>query len=90
MISVGEGNDTEVYESAAAFLFTVFSKCDRVGQKEAKTLRQMFGPFPASEATKACSIVHTIMSWVPEDDHHLLLPQSKSQDDSGNLLLDTA
>ncbi|OWF45882.1 Activating signal cointegrator 1 complex subunit 3 [Mizuhopecten yessoensis] len=66
---VGQEASLETVEGAAAFLFGLFKTAtmDTVSSKEANKLRNIFGPFPASAASKACAIVRKIVSWMPED-----------------------
>lgn len=47
-------------------MFEVFKNVQSVGQAEASSLRNTFGPYPASHATKACQTVNKIVSWLPE------------------------
>ncbi|KAH9490921.1 activating signal cointegrator 1 complex subunit [Bulinus truncatus] len=62
---VGSEESSETVECAAAFLFDIFKSVENVGQKEAYQLRCTFGPFPASDATKACQLVKKIIGWLP-------------------------
>ena len=48
-------------------MFQTFKSSDKVGTKETNNLRGVFGPFPASVATKTCAIVNRITSWLPDD-----------------------
>lgn len=78
---VGQEASLETVEGAAAFLFSLF-KCatmDTVSSKEATKLRNIFGPFPATAASKACSIVRRIVSWMPEDAELLLDNQMREE-----------
>ena len=54
-------------EGAAAYLFDIFKFSPYVGSQETTKIRNIFGPFPASVATKACEVVQKIVSWLPED-----------------------
>lgn len=78
---VGESADIDVVESAAVYLFSVFKLVDKVGQKETSSLKSVFGPFPATVATKACSLVHKITSSLPEDVTELLGNQEREEAD---------
>ncbi|KAH9490920.1 activating signal cointegrator 1 complex subunit [Bulinus truncatus] len=62
---VGSEESSETVECAAAFLFDIFKSVENFGQKEAYQLRCTFGPFPASDATKACQLVKKIIGWLP-------------------------
>ncbi|ESO93256.1 hypothetical protein LOTGIDRAFT_189896 [Lottia gigantea] len=59
--------DGETVEAAAAFLFELFKTSEVVGQRETTKLRNTFGPFPASAATKTCSIVKRLSGWLPDE-----------------------
>ncbi|CAL1548675.1 unnamed protein product [Lymnaea stagnalis] len=63
---VGSEESSETVECGAAFLFDVFKSVENVGQREATQLRSTFGPYPATAATKACSLVKKIVGWLPE------------------------
>ncbi|XP_071112657.1 activating signal cointegrator 1 complex subunit 3-like [Haliotis cracherodii] len=72
---VGGEASSDIVEGAAAYLFEIFKFAESVGQRETTTLRSIFGPFPATAATKACELVSRIVSWLPgdvllEDDFH--------------------
>ncbi|KAL5010843.1 hypothetical protein ScPMuIL_013148 [Solemya velum] len=64
---VGQDASTETVESSAAYIFDVFKSADKVSHKETMSLKSIFGPFPATEATNACAIVNHIASWLPEE-----------------------
>ena len=59
-------SSADTVESAAAYLFDIFKATLNVGQSEARSLKNTFGPYPASHATKACQTVNKIVSWLPE------------------------
>ena len=59
-------SSADTVESAAAYLFDIFKATQSVGQSEARSLKNTFGPYPASHATKACQAVNKIVSWLPE------------------------
>ena len=59
-------SSADIVESAAAYLFDIFKSTQCVGQAEARNLRNTFGPYPASHATKACQLVNKIVSWLPD------------------------
>ena len=66
-------------EGAAAFLFDVFKAVEIVGSKEAVKLRNIFGPYPASAATKACNIVAKITLTLPDESTLLLSNQDRQE-----------
>lgn len=63
---VGQEASIETVESAAYFLFQVFLGVEMVGHAETIKLRSIFGPFPASSASRACHIVSRIVNWLPD------------------------
>lgn len=54
-------------ESASVFVFITLQESDHIGKAESIKLKNFFGAFPASSATKACHIVKNIISLLPED-----------------------
>ena len=66
-ISVGIDSSSCVVESAAAFLFNLFKDADRVRQVEALSLREMFGPYPMSQADRACQAVGRLVSTLADE-----------------------
>ena len=60
--SVGKESDTGTLEAGAAFLFETFKDQGMVSHNTTVKLKGMFGPFPASAATKACDIVHRLIA----------------------------
>ncbi|XP_041352458.1 activating signal cointegrator 1 complex subunit 3-like [Gigantopelta aegis] len=64
---VGNEASSDTVEGAASYLFDVFKFSRHVGSRETAKIRNIFGPFPASAATKACEVVQKIVSWLPED-----------------------
>ncbi|KAK6170203.1 hypothetical protein SNE40_018654 [Patella caerulea] len=78
---VSTDSDGETIEAAAAFLFELFKTTDVVSQRETVRLRNTFGPFPASAATKTCDIVKRISAWLPDD--FLEISDSKRGDGDG-------
>lgn len=66
-MTVGQDASTETVESSAAYIFDVFKDAEKVSHRETMSLKSIFGPFPATEATNACTIVNHIVSWLPED-----------------------
>ena len=54
-------------ESASVFVFITLQEADHIGKAESIKLKNFFGAFPASSATKACHIVKNIISLLPED-----------------------
>lgn len=65
-LTVGQEASIETVESAAYFLFQVFLGVEMVGHAETIKLRSIFGPFPASSASRACHIVSRIVNWLPD------------------------
>ena len=80
-ISVGQSAEPDVAETGAVYLFEIFKSVDKVGHTETMKLRSLFGPFPASAATKACAIVNKITSWLPDDVIELLSNQVREEAD---------
>ncbi|KAK3097478.1 hypothetical protein FSP39_009969 [Pinctada imbricata] len=78
---VGQEASTETVESAAAFLFEIFNSVTIVGSAQTTKLRNIFGPFPASAASKACTLVNRILSWLPEEAISLLGNQVRQEAD---------
>ena len=76
---VGLEASSDTVESAAAFLFDVFSSVPIVGSAQTTKLRNIFGPFPASAATKACTLVNKVVSWLPEEVLELLGNQDRQE-----------
>ena len=54
-------------ESASVFIFVTLKETDHIGKNESTKLRNFFGAFPASSATKACHIVHSLISLLSEN-----------------------
>ncbi|MEW8545313.1 MAG: hypothetical protein AB2693_17465 [Candidatus Thiodiazotropha sp.] len=77
---MGQSAEPDVAETGAVYLFEIFKSVERVGHTETMKLRSFFGPFPASAATKACSIVNRITSWLPED--VIELPSNQVREDA--------
>ena len=59
-ISVGKESDTGTLEAGATFLFEIFKDEGMVTHNTTVKLKSMFGPFPASAATKACDVVQRL------------------------------
>ena len=64
---VGKDSSGEAVEGASVFVFTTLKDADHIGKNESTKLRNFFGAFPASSATKACHIVHSLISLLSED-----------------------
>lgn len=64
--SVGDDVSTAVVDSAAVFLYTLFSSDRRWSREHAEKMRKKLGPFPASAANRACESVKKIMTLSPE------------------------
>jgi len=67
LFPVGAEATSEVAEAGAAMLFETFCGSELVTQKQSGKLRALFGPFPASLATKVCSLVNRMADWLPEE-----------------------
>ncbi|XP_048670508.1 activating signal cointegrator 1 complex subunit 3 isoform X3 [Marmota marmota marmota] len=76
---VGTDNGREAIESGAAFLFMTFHLTDSVGHMETKAIKQMFGPFPSSSATTACSATNRIISHFNQDDLTALVQKTEKE-----------
>lgn len=81
LFAVGDTADEEIIESAAVYLFSVFKTADKVSQKQTSTIRSVFGPFPASVATKICTVVNKITSTLPDDIIPLLGNKEREEGD---------
>lgn len=81
--TVGSEESEDTVECGAAFLFDVFKSVDNVGKREATQLRNTFGPYPATAATKVCQTVRRIVSWMPES----ALAELTSEREEGRKLL---
>lgn len=80
-ITVGSEASFETIESSAAFIFDLLKSVSIVGKKETTRLRQVFGPFPASAASNACSLINKIVSWLPENTLDSLGNQDRQEAD---------
>lgn len=80
-ITVGSEASLETIESSAAFIFDLLKSVSIVGKKETTRLRQVFGPFPASAASNACSLINKIVSWLPENTLDSLGNQDRQEAD---------
>ena len=63
---VGEDVATAVVDSAAVFLYSLFSSDQRWTREHAEKIRKTLGPFPASAANRACETVKKILALSPE------------------------
>ena len=54
-------------ENASVFIFVTLKEADHIGKNESSKLRNCFGAFPASSATKACHIIHSLISLLSEN-----------------------
>lgn len=81
LLSVGQTAEPDVAETGGVYLFEIFKSVDKVGHTETMKLRSLFGPFPASAATKACAIVNRITSSLPDDVIELLSNQVREEAD---------
>ena len=64
--AVGEDVATLAVDSAAVFLYTLFSSDLRWNREHANKIRKTLGPFPASAANRACESVKKIVSLCPQ------------------------
>ena len=64
--SVGGDVPQSTVDSASAFLFKLFQSDPEWSRHHGEEIRKTLGPFPASEATKACTAVKRILSFLPE------------------------
>ncbi|EMP29632.1 Activating signal cointegrator 1 complex subunit 3 [Chelonia mydas] len=76
---VGTENGQEAIESGAVFLFKTFHMKECVGHEETKAIKQMFGPFPSSSATAACSATSRIASYFTEEQLTALIQIAEEQ-----------
>ncbi|CAM5132033.1 unnamed protein product [Natator depressus] len=76
---VGTENGQEAIESGAVFLFKTFHMKECVGHEETKAIKQMFGPFPSSSATAACSATCRIASYFTEEQFTALMQIAEEQ-----------
>ncbi|XP_014120434.2 activating signal cointegrator 1 complex subunit 3 [Zonotrichia albicollis] len=83
---VGAENGQEVIESGAVFLFKTFHGKECVGHDETKVIKQMFGPFPSSSATAACSATSRIASHFPEEQLRALIQLAEEQNGDNRVL----
>ena len=70
-------------DSAAVFLFDLFRADPQWSRSHAEEIRRTLGPYPASVATRACSIVSRILTYLPKQ----LTSQEDGQSASKNLSL---
>ncbi|KAL9863392.1 activating signal cointegrator 1 complex subunit 3 isoform 1-T2 [Geothlypis trichas] len=83
---VGAENGQEAIESGAVFLFKTFHGKECVGHDETKVIKQMFGPFPSSSATAACSATSRIASHFTEDQLRALIQLAEEQNGDNRVL----
>ena len=53
-------------DSAAIFLFDLFSAEPKMTRSHAEEIRRMFGPYPASTVNRICKTVETILTSLPD------------------------
>ena len=73
---VGSEASTEIVESGVGLLFETFAGSELVTHAHTMKLRGIFGPFPASSATKACKTVNRITGWLPGEIAESLLTRT--------------
>ncbi|XP_059698372.1 activating signal cointegrator 1 complex subunit 3 [Haemorhous mexicanus] len=83
---VGAENGQEAIESGAVFLFKTFHGKEYVGHDETKVIKQMFGPFPSSSATAACSATSRIASHFTEEQLRALIQLAEEQNGDNRVL----
>ncbi|NWZ97919.1 ASCC3 protein, partial [Nesospiza acunhae] len=83
---VGAENGQEAIESGAVFLFKTFHGKECVGHDETKVIKQMFGPFPSSSATAACSATSRIASHFTEEQLRALIQMAEEQNGDNRVL----
>ncbi|XP_037989589.1 activating signal cointegrator 1 complex subunit 3 [Motacilla alba alba] len=83
---VGAENGQEAIESGAVFLFKTFHGKECVGHDETKVIKQMFGPFPSSSATAACSATSRIASHFTEEQLRALIQLAEEQNGDNRVL----
>ncbi|NXE62437.1 ASCC3 protein, partial [Calcarius ornatus] len=83
---VGAENGQEAIESGAVFLFKTFHGKECVGHDETKVIKQMFGPFPSSSATAACSAASRIASHFTEEQLRALIQLAEEQNGDNRVL----
>uniref|UniRef100_A0A671PSQ6 ASCC3-like N-terminal domain-containing protein n=1 Tax=Sinocyclocheilus anshuiensis TaxID=1608454 RepID=A0A671PSQ6_9TELE len=64
--AVGTDYGQDTIESAGVFLFKTFHNKDQIGHEETRAIKQMFGPFPASEAELSCAAVGHLVAQIGE------------------------
>ena len=66
-LSVNEECSHEGARDSSVFLFDTFKDADKITSTESSKLKQTFGPYPASLATRAFNAVKNIVQCLPED-----------------------
>lgn len=62
-------------------MFKTLKEADHIGKTETTQLKSFFGAFPPSSATKACHIVKSIISLLPEDCLAVINKRSEEKQD---------
>ena len=65
MLSVGGDFSQGTVDSAAIFLFELFSVEPKMTRSHAEEIRRMFGPYPASTVNRICKTVERILTYLP-------------------------
>ena len=73
---MGPDSPTDLLQAGAVLLFTTFHQSSLVTKTDADTLRRLFGPYPASAATRACEHVQTLVAWLPEEELEVLVAKA--------------
>ena len=69
---VGAGAGDNAVNAAAVALLAMLHDCQHIGRNEAMTIKQMFGPFPATAATAACTSVQSLLKRLPHIEKRLV------------------
>lgn len=78
---VGQESSGEAVESASLFVFITLKHTAHIGKDETSKLKNFFGAFPATAATKACHIVKSLISLLPEDFLAVIDKRTEGKDD---------
>lgn len=78
---VGQESSANVLEGGTVFIFKTLKHTELIGNDETKKLKDFFGAFPASAATKACHIVKNLVSLISEDSLALIEKRIEGKQD---------
>ena len=65
ILTVGGDFTQGTVDSAAIFLFELFSAEPKITRSHAEEIRRMFGPYPASTVNRICKTVERILTYLP-------------------------